>query len=99
MATEDIDVEEDVMACAWVVAPTEACSFTSYAVFTEKRDAEAFIELLRKRYKRSGRYDDLAVVPGHATVLGANTYDGRAGRAALKSATRLALDETKETIT
>jgi hypothetical protein len=80
---ETVDVEEDDMGDAWCVAPTEACSLVVLAVFSNKKDAERFVALLRADRKKSNTYDDLAVLPARARVLCANSYDVKAGRVAL----------------
>lgn len=83
MTTEDIDVEEDVMREAWAVAPTEACTFVALAIFVRKRDAQAFADKMNEKKKKRGAYADCAVVPARAVVQCANTFDVKAGRAAL----------------
>lgn len=84
--SEKVDVEEDNLYEAWCVTPTESCTFVALAVFVEKKDAEAFVTILRKRRKASNTHDDLAVLPARALVLVANSYDVKAGRAALAKA-------------
>ena len=73
MSLTTIDIEEDAMDDAWVIAPTEACSFMALAVFARKRDATAFLKLLRARKVRAGEYDDLMILPAKAYVHVANT--------------------------
>ena len=84
--SEAIDIEEDDLTDAWAVAPTEACWFTALAVFREKKHAQEYADRINRSKRLNGGYGDCVIVPAVASVTCANTFDAKAGRAALEAA-------------